>query len=159
MGRHPFKMASTISKVCLRGSHLLKNTQAIAGSTRTLSVSASLGKNRVGPDSIEHATGIEKWELMAAQAGNDDPFFMKVRNRSAFKGTKDDPIVVDAMDTYRMIGCVCEEHDCHIKWMWLIEGKDKRCACGHYFTLKQHATRSIQPSQLMQFQTYSVVSL
>ena len=24
-----------------------------------------------GPDSIEHATGIEKWELMAAQAGND----------------------------------------------------------------------------------------
>merc|ERR1711963_1013881 len=118
--RHPFKMASTISKVCLRGSHLLKNTQAIAGSTRTLSVSASLGKNRVGPDSIEHATGIEKWELMAAQAGKDDPF------------------VVDAMDTYRMVGCVCEEHDCHIKWMWLIEGRDKRCACGHYFTLKHN---------------------
>ena len=64
---------------------------------------------------------------------------MKVRSRSAYKGTKDDPIVVDAMDTYRMVGCVCEEHDCHIKWMWLIEGKDKRCACGHYFTLKQHA--------------------
>jgi len=67
-----------------------------------------------------------------------DPFFMKVRNRSAFKGTKDDPIVVDAMDTYRMVGCVCEEHDCHIKWMWLIEGRDKRCACGHYFTLKHN---------------------
>ena len=67
-----------------------------------------------------------------------DPFFMKVRNRSAFKGTKDDPIVVDAMDTYRMVGCVCEEHDCHIKWMWLIEGRDKRCACGHYFTLRSN---------------------
>merc|ERR1712029_958623 len=120
--RHTSKMASTLSKVCLRGSHILKNTQAIAGTTRTLSVSASLGrKNTTGPDSIEHATGIEKWELMAAQAGNDDPFFMKVRNRSAFKGTKDDPIVVDAMDTYRMVGCVCEEHDCHIKRMWLIK--------------------------------------
>ena len=24
-----------------------------------------------GPDPIEHATGIEKWELQQAQAGND----------------------------------------------------------------------------------------
>ena len=67
-----------------------------------------------------------------------DPFFMKARNRSQFKGTKDDPIVVDAMSNYRMIGCVCEEHDCHIKWMWLIEGRNKRCQCGHWFSLKTH---------------------
>jgi len=92
----------------------------------------------VCPEAIPHATGIEKWELMAAQAGNDDPFFMKARNRSQFKGTKDDPIVVDAMSNYRMIGCVCEEHDCHIKWMWLIEGRNKRCQCGHWFSLKSH---------------------
>ena len=63
---------------------------------------------------------------------------MKARNRSQFKGTKDDPIVVDAMSNYRMIGCVCEEHDCHIKWMWLIEGRNKRCQCGHWFSLKSH---------------------
>merc|ERR1711990_1321161 len=103
MGRHTSKMASTLSKVCLRGSHILKNTQAIAGTTRTLSVSASLGrKNTTGPDAIEHATGIEKWELMAAQAGNDDPFYLRMKSRSAFKGTKDDPIVVDALDNHRM---------------------------------------------------------
>merc|ERR1712154_619853 len=93
-----FKMASTLSRVCLRGSSLIKNTQAIAGVSRTFSASALRSKERTTPDAIEHATGIEKWELMAAQAGNDDPFFMKVRSRSAYKGTKDDPIVVDAMD-------------------------------------------------------------
>ena len=63
---------------------------------------------------------------------------MKVRHRSNYKGTKDEPIIVDAMDTYRMVGCVCEEHDCHIKWMWLIEGKNKRCHCGHWFTLRKN---------------------
>merc|ERR1711863_53776 len=67
-----------------------------------------------------------------------DPFFLRVRSRSDYKGTKDEPIIVDALDNYRMVGCVCEEHACHIKWMWLIEGRPKRCACGHWFSLKQH---------------------
>lgn len=137
-------MASTLSRVCLRGSNLLKNATGIAGTSRTFSASAlrskegSTGLESTGPDPLEHATGIEKWELMAAQAGNDDPFYLRMKSRSAFKGTKDDPIVVDALDNYRMVGCVCEEHDCHIKWMWLIEGRDKRCQCGHWFSLKSH---------------------
>merc|ERR1712179_707998 len=124
--KRTFKMASTLSRVCLRGSNLLKNATGIAGTSRTFSASAlrskegSTGLESTGPDPLEHATGIEKWELMAAQAG------------------KDDPIVVDALDNYRMVGCVCEEHDCHIKWMWLIEGRDKRCQCGHWFSLKSH---------------------
>ena len=42
--RHTLKMASTLSRVCLRGSSLLKNTQAINGTTRTISVSASRSK-------------------------------------------------------------------------------------------------------------------
>ena len=67
-----------------------------------------------------------------------DPFFLKVGYRADFKGTKDEPIIVNALDNFRMIGCVCEEHDCHIKWMWLIEGKPKRCYCGHWFSLKSH---------------------
>merc|ERR1712154_643975 len=97
--KRTFKMASTLSRVCLRGANLLKNTQSIVGTSRTFSISALRSKEETtGPDAIEYATGIEKWELMAAQAGNDDPFFMKVRSRSAYKGTKDDPIVVDAMD-------------------------------------------------------------
>ena len=65
--------------------------------------------------------------------------FMKMRSRADFKGTKDDPIIVDAMDNFRLVGCVCEEHDCHIKWMWVIEGRVKRCYCGHHFSLKKHA--------------------
>merc|ERR1711915_1062191 len=137
--KRTFKMASTLSRVCLRGANLLKNTQSIVGTSRTFSVSALRSKEETtGPDAIEHATGIEKWELMAAQAGNDDPFYLRMKSRSAFKGTKDDPIVVDALDNHRMIGCVCEEHDCHIKWMWLIEGRNKRCQCGHWFSLKTH---------------------
>ena len=42
--RHTLNMASTLSRVCLRGSSLLKNTQAINGTARTISVSASRGK-------------------------------------------------------------------------------------------------------------------
>ena len=29
------------------------------------------------PDGVEHATGLEKYELLAKQAGNLDPFFLK----------------------------------------------------------------------------------
>ena len=65
-----------------------------------------------------------------------DPFFMKVRSRG--KGTKDDPNIVDALDNFRMVGCVCNEDDTNIKWMWLIEGRPKRCECGHWFALKSH---------------------
>ena len=67
---------------------------------------------------------------------------MRVRNRSDYKGTKDDPIIVDAMDKFRLVGCVCEEHAAHIKWMWLIEGRPKRCGCGHWMELKVLATKN-----------------
>lgn len=84
----------------------------------------------------DHATGLEKYELLAAEAGNDDPFFMKARKKG--KGTKAEPNIVDALDTYRMVGCVCNEDDTHVNWMWLIEGKPKRCECGHWFELRVH---------------------
>jgi cytochrome c oxidase subunit 5b len=66
-----------------------------------------------------------------------DPFFMKMRSRG--KGTKEEPNVVDAMDKYRMVGCVCNEDDTNIKWFWLMEGKPKRCQCGYWFSLKVNA--------------------
>merc|ERR1712059_29266 len=132
------KMASTLTRLCVRGSNLLRNSQAVTGASRTISVGAMKSKDYTFNDPIEHATGPDKYELMQAQAGNDDPFFLKVKQRSDFKGTKDEPIIVDALDTFRMVGCVCDEHDCHIKWMWLIEGKNKRCSCGHWFALKSH---------------------
>jgi hypothetical protein len=65
-----------------------------------------------------------------------DPFFMNARPRG--KGTKEDPNVVDAMATYRLVGCSCNDEDTNLKWMWVFEGKPKRCACGYWFELKVH---------------------
>jgi len=61
---------------------------------------------------------------------------MKAKQRG--KGTKEEPNIVDAMASYRMMGCVCNEGDTHIKWMWIFEGKPKRCGCGYWFELKSH---------------------
>ena len=63
--------------------------------------------------------GLEKYELLAKQAGNEDPFFLKAVQRA--KGTKDAPTIIHAMDNYRMVGCVCNEEDTNIKWTWLCE--------------------------------------
>ena len=57
-----------------------------------------------------------------------------------FQGTKDDPIIVNALDQYNMIGCACKSGDTTIQWMWVLAGRDKRCGCGYYFRLKEHAT-------------------
>jgi hypothetical protein len=42
-------------------------------------------------------------------------------NTDYLQGTKAQPNIVNAMDNYRMVGCVCNEEDTHIKWMWLCE--------------------------------------
>ena len=42
------------------------------------------------------------------------------------------------MDTYRMVGCICNPGDTHVKWMWVYENKPKRCSCGYWFKLKKH---------------------
>merc|ERR1712154_500680 len=73
--------------------------------TRALSTSAALKKDEKMMETIDHAVGPEKYELLAKQQGNDDPFFLRVINRADFKGTKEDPIIVNALDSYRMIGC------------------------------------------------------
>merc|ERR1711936_1208822 len=74
-------------------------------SRRGLAVSSSLKADLSMPDPVEHATGLEKYELLAKQAGNEDPFFLKAVTRA--KGTKNEPTIVNAMDNYRMMGCVC----------------------------------------------------
>ena len=68
---------------------------------------------------IISSLGLEKYELLAKQAGNEDPFFLKAVQRA--KGTKDAPTIIHAMDNYRMVGCVCNEEDTNIKWTWLCE--------------------------------------
>merc|ERR1712198_621278 len=89
---------------------------------RGLHLSAVAAKKAM-PDPIDHATGLEKYELLAKQAGNDDPFFLKAVKRG--KATKAEPTIIHAMDNYRMVGCVCNEEDTNIKWTWLCEGTPK----------------------------------
>jgi Cytochrome c oxidase subunit Vb len=57
-------------------------------------------------DPIEHATGIEKRELLAKAAGNENPFDMKVLKRGP--GTKDTPNLIPSAFDARLVGCICE---------------------------------------------------
>ena len=49
---------------------------------RSLAVSSSMRADQMMPDPLEHATGLEKYELLAKQAGNEDPFFLKAVQRT-----------------------------------------------------------------------------
>lgn len=88
-------------------------------------------------DSLDHATGMEKRELLAKAAGDDDPFNLKVTKRGP--GTKDCPNLVPSAFNSRMVGCICEEDQSHINWMWLHEGTPRRCECGYWFKLVEKA--------------------
>lgn len=67
-------------------------------------------------DPIEHATGIEKRELLAKQAGNDNPFDMKVFKRGA--GTKDKPNQIPSAFEARIVGCICKYFFICLMWHW-----------------------------------------
>eukprot|EP00091_Calanus_sinicus_P001493 TRINITY_DN11490_c0_g1_i1.p1 TRINITY_DN11490_c0_g1~~TRINITY_DN11490_c0_g1_i1.p1 ORF type:complete len:122 (-),score=38.99 TRINITY_DN11490_c0_g1_i1:198-563(-) len=109
-------MASLLS----RSVYQMTSTLTRCTSSRLVHLSAVRSADQVMPDPVEHATGLEKYELLAKQAGNEDPFFLKAVARA--KGTKNEPTVINAMDNHRMVGCVCAEEDTNIKWMWLCEG-------------------------------------
>jgi len=85
------------------------------------------------PDALEHATGIEKREMLARAAGNTDPFGLQGFERGV--GSKEQPNLIPSMLDSRMIGCVCEEDSTSISYMWLHKGENKRCECGHWFKL------------------------
>lgn len=106
-------------------------------------------------DPLDHATGIEKRELLARAAGNDDPFDMKVFKRGV--GTKETPNLIPSAFDARLVGCICEyrpfkqphdadlsfiegeEEQTYVQWMWLYQGVPKRCECGHWFKLVEKA--------------------
>jgi len=88
------------------------------------------------PDPIEHATGIEKRELEAIAAGNDNPFDMRVIKRME-GSTRDKCTQIPSAFQKRIVGCVCEEDNTHINWMWLYRDQPKRCECGHWFNLHE----------------------
>uniref|UniRef100_T1I6C0 Uncharacterized protein n=1 Tax=Rhodnius prolixus TaxID=13249 RepID=T1I6C0_RHOPR len=84
-------------------------------------------------DPVEHATGLEKRELLAKVAGIENPFDMKVLKRGP--GTKDCPNQVPSAFDARLLGCICNEDATSVQWMWLQQGTPKRCHCGHWFQL------------------------
>merc|ERR1712136_683146 len=87
----------------------------LAVSRRGISTTAFRSADKMMNDSLDHATGLEKRELLARQAGREDPYEMQVYKRVA--------------------GCVCEEDATAISWMWLYKGEPKRCECGYWFNL------------------------
>lgn len=92
------------------------------------------GQDTELPDPIDHATGLEKCELLAAAAGNYDPYHMKAIEISR-DSTKDTPNLIPSAFTSRIVGCICEPDSSHVNWMWLHEGQPRRCECGHWFKL------------------------
>lgn len=56
-------------------------------------------------DPLEHATGLEKRELLAIQSGNTDPFDTNISKRGP--GTKEQPNVVQSAFDSRIVGCIC----------------------------------------------------
>merc|ERR1712126_618785 len=93
----------------------LTRTALTRVSRRGLALSTVERADKMMPDPVDHATGLEKYELLAKQAGNEDPFFLRAINRG--KGTKDETT---------------------IKWTWLSQGVPKRCECGYWMELKSH---------------------
>lgn len=57
-------------------------------------------------DPIEHATGLEKKELLAKLAGNDDPYHMSAIKRGP--STKENPTMVPSAFEARIMGCICK---------------------------------------------------
>ncbi|MPC24004.1 cytochrome c oxidase subunit 5B, mitochondrial-like [Portunus trituberculatus] len=102
---------------------------------RGLHVSAVSCANKMMADPLEHATGLEKQELLAKAAGNDNPFDMRVYKRVS--GDKSNPTVVPSFYEKRLVGCICEEDATCINWMWLEKGETKRCECGYWFQLAE----------------------
>lgn len=84
---------------------------------RKISFSFTLFFLAVMTDSMDHATGIEKREMLMKQAGNDNPFDMKVFKRGP--GTKENPNLIPSAFDARLVGCICEEDQTFVQWMWL----------------------------------------
>ncbi|XP_018332360.1 cytochrome c oxidase subunit 5B, mitochondrial-like [Agrilus planipennis] len=120
-----------MASLCGRLVKFAGRQNALCGSKRLFAVKITMG------DPIEHATGLEKRELLARIAGNEDPYASSIRKRGP--GTKNQPNEVPSAFDSRIIGCVCEEDSTSINWMWVHKGHPKRCECGHWFNLVHRA--------------------
>lgn len=87
------------------------------------------------PNPLEHASGIEKKQMLAELAGNEDPFDVCVEKRGSC--TKEQPHLVYSTRHERLMGCICEEDSENVVWMWLRQNEAKRCSCGYWFKLQK----------------------
>lgn len=88
------------------------------------------------PTSLEQATGIEKYELLQKLQGKE-AFDLEPLDASRL-GTLKDPIVVESLDTTRLIGCTGFPADSHdVLWLELSHDKENsRCPeCGSVYKL------------------------
>ncbi|KAL1494047.1 hypothetical protein ABEB36_009710 [Hypothenemus hampei] len=88
-------------------------------------------------DPVEHTTGLEKRELLALLAGNEDPFNEEAICRGP--GTRMQPTEIPSSFDSRIVGCICDEESYTIQWIMLYKDEPKRCECGHWFNLVQKA--------------------
>ncbi|XP_032683040.1 cytochrome c oxidase subunit 5B, mitochondrial-like [Odontomachus brunneus] len=86
---------------------------------------------------LDHATGLEKREMLARLAGNEDPYNLTIKRRA--HSTKESPNLVYSSFESRIMGCICDEDAMHVNWMWLHQGPPRRCECGHWFKLVEKA--------------------
>uniref|UniRef100_A0A1A9W3X8 Cytochrome c oxidase subunit 5B, mitochondrial n=1 Tax=Glossina brevipalpis TaxID=37001 RepID=A0A1A9W3X8_9MUSC len=83
---------------------------------------------------LDHATGLEKKEMLAFLDGKCDPYHMAVIKRGG--GTEENPTLIPSAFNGRIVGCICNDNR-FVNYMWLEKGCPKRCECGHWFRLKE----------------------
>ncbi|QQP37292.1 Cytochrome c oxidase subunit 5B_ mitochondrial [Caligus rogercresseyi] len=82
-------------------------------------------------DPTFHATGLEKYELLAAEAGNDNPFdTYLIRPESGMGDSSKMPILIPSLESSRIVGCSCESDYKEVVWFNLPEGEPQQCDCG-----------------------------
>ncbi|XP_063612966.1 cytochrome c oxidase subunit 5B, mitochondrial-like [Penaeus indicus] len=106
----------------------------VLNSRRGVQLTSVRFANKMMADPVEHATGLEKQELLSKAAGNENPFDMRVYKRVS--GDQTNPTSVPSFYDRRLVGCICEEDATSINWMWLEKGESKRCECGYWFQLQ-----------------------
>ncbi|XP_011499702.1 PREDICTED: cytochrome c oxidase subunit 5B, mitochondrial-like [Ceratosolen solmsi marchali] len=109
---------------------------------RCLQTSCKLGKKL---KSLEHGAGIcgkEKYENTNLETGYDDPF--DTLPKKFGPGTKECPNLVGSFFESRLVGCICNDEEFDINWMWLHKGEPRRCECGHWFKLIEREYTSLK---------------
>lgn len=86
------------------------------------------------PHVVDSATGERKLFLLAFENGFLDPYSNLPVERNG-RGTKDNPVPVEAFGMERIVACACEQAQNHLKYTWVYRGEPKRCQCGHWMEL------------------------